>query len=291
MKHIVLLISLFTAALLNGQSINKQIEGSRPYLVGKINKEGLQSEPYRNWFDKNYQSSKPDPQTIQELKEMLPDYTIRVFLGTWCGDSRREVPRLYQLLDAASFPLQRLTTVALDKQSVHYRQSPGGEHEAMNVFRVPTFILLKDGKEVNRIIERPKASLEEDLLSMIKGDYSPNYQGVTAIIQLMEELGPGKFERKLDRIANRQGKEVENHYGLHTLAKVWYADEKQQEAIAISRLNCLIFPDEKSPKLLLASYLEGQGQSQDARMLYRQVLELEAENSTAKNALKRLATK
>lgn len=291
MKHLLLLLSFLITTNVLAQSINTQVDAKKPYLVGKINKEGLETPPYSSWFEKNYQAGKPDPGVIEQLQNQLSEYTIKAFLGTWCGDSRREIPKLYNVLDAAQFPLDRLTTVALDKRADSYRQSPGGEQEAMKVFRVPTIILFKDGKEVNRIIERPKVSIEADLLAMIAGNYTPNYADVTALMELMEELGPEKFERKLDRIARNQGAQLEHYYGLHTLAKVWYAAHKQDEAITITRLNCKLFPQEKGPKLLLASYMEDRGLTTDAGVLYREVLQLEADNTTAKNALKRLDTK
>jgi len=291
MKRYSILLCLFIGLSTFAQSINQEMDGKKPYLIGKINKDGLTTAPYQSWFEKNYNSVQPDAKLVEQLKPLLPEYTIKAFLGTWCGDSRREVPRLYQVLDLAEFPLQRLTTVALDKHADHYRQSPGGEQEAMNVFRVPTIILFKDGKEVNRIVERPKVSIEADLLTMMQGEYVPNYQGVTDIMGLMADLGPVKFERRLQRTARNYKEEVEHYYGFSTLAKVWYADNKKDEAVAVTRLSCMMFPEEKGPKLLLASYLEAVNLAQEARILYNEVLGLEAENSTAKNGLKRLATK
>lgn len=291
MKLLSYCLALLFCSNLSAQSINQEIDSSKPYLVGKINKEGLQSGAYAQWFEKNYNNHKPDPTTTEALQESLSDYTIKAFLGTWCGDSKREVPRLYAVLDAANFPLQRLTTVALDKQAKVYRQSPGGEQEALNVFRVPTIIVFKDGKEVNRIIERPKVSIEDDLLAIVNGNYQPNYQGETLVIKRMEEWGLDRFAKRQKKIAKEVAPMIKRYYGLQTLAKVQYAAGKQEEAIEITRLNTQLFPEEKGPKLLLAKYREADGDLVGAKELYNQVLEIEADNSTAKQALKRMETK
>lgn len=40
-----------------------------------------------------------------------------------------------------------------------YKESLQHEKKGLNIVRVPTFVIFKDGKEVNRIIERPIKTL------------------------------------------------------------------------------------------------------------------------------------
>ena len=154
-------------------------EGKTPYLIGKIDKSGLESETYNNWFSKNYDAYSPDPETIKAIKENLEDYEITLFMGTWCGDSKREVPKFYKILEAADYPMKQLTSVALSREKETYKESPQHEEAGLNIVRVPTFIFFKNGKEVNRIIERPIENLEKDILKiMTTNDYKSNYFGV-----------------------------------------------------------------------------------------------------------------
>ena len=72
--------------------------------------------------------------------------------------------------------MAQLEIVALDYRKEKYKQSPTGEEQGLNIKRVPTIIFLKDGKEVNRIVESPLETLEKDMAQIIlKKDYTPNY--------------------------------------------------------------------------------------------------------------------
>ncbi|SDQ05017.1 thioredoxin family protein [Flagellimonas zhangzhouensis] len=178
MKNVFTALLMLCIVATSAQEINTEIitEDGRQMLVGQINLEGFQTEPYRNWFQ-NGQNNYGVDQTIVELfKEQLQSYHIKLFLGTWCGDSKRESPRFIKILEAADFPMAQLEIVALDYRKGHYKKSPTGEEKGLNIIKVPTIIFFKDGKEVNRIVERPLESLEEDMAQiLLKKSYTPNY--------------------------------------------------------------------------------------------------------------------
>lgn len=83
-----------------------------------------------------------------------------VFFGTWCPDSVREVPRFMRLADASHF---RVRYIALDK----HKTDPEGEAGRWQIAHTPTFVVLHDGKEIGRIIERPTHSLREDIARLV----------------------------------------------------------------------------------------------------------------------------
>ena len=93
-------------------------------------------------------------------------------MGTWCRDSKREVPRIYRILDAVSFDKSRLTLINLDRT----KSSPKGKEESLNIHHVPTLILYRSGIEIGRIIESPIKSLEKDIAAILTDEsYTPNY--------------------------------------------------------------------------------------------------------------------
>jgi thioredoxin 1 len=93
----------------------------------------------------------------------LPDeVSVLLFFGTWCHDSEREVPRLLKLLEAADLSEDKLTLIALD----YRKREPEGRAREFNVRYTPTAIFLRAGAEVGRIVERPNASLAEDIKVM-----------------------------------------------------------------------------------------------------------------------------
>lgn len=160
------------------QEFNKEakLDNGYTFMVGQINLEGLNSAPYNQWFQKGTESYSVDTAMVELFKNDLKNYAIKLFLGTWCGDSKRETPRLIKILLAADFPTEQLEIVALDRRKGMYKKSPTGEEEGLNIIKVPTIIFFKDGKEVNRIVESPLESLEEDMAQIIlKKSYTPNY--------------------------------------------------------------------------------------------------------------------
>ncbi|KAB7528091.1 thiol reductase thioredoxin [Flagellimonas olearia] len=179
MKNIILTTCmLLCTAMVFAQEFNQEIvqEDGKRFLVGKINLDGLRSQPYQQWYLQGHQSYSVDSTMVNLFKEKLSDYTITLFLGTWCGDSKRETPRFVKILEAAEFPMDQLQIIALDRRKGHYKKSPTGEEKGLNIIKVPTMVFYKNGKEVNRIVERPIENLEEDIAQIVhERPYIPNY--------------------------------------------------------------------------------------------------------------------
>jgi len=178
MKRTITILSLlFCLSLSYSQTYNQLVvdDKGKEKLLGKINREGLTSNSFKNWFDKNYDNYTPNEELINALGNSLNNYTIKLFLGTWCGGSKREVPRFYKVLDVASFPENQLEVIAVDRTPEAYKKSPTGEEKGLNIQKVPTFIFYKNGKEINRIVESPQATLEQDIKAIIDGKYTPKY--------------------------------------------------------------------------------------------------------------------
>lgn len=169
---------LFLLSSITAQEINQEIamENGQSFLVGQINVEGLSSNTYKAWYESNHNGYETDQETISSFKNELSEHKILLFMGTWCGDSKREVPRFIKILEAADFPMENLKIVAVDRRKEMYKKSPTGEEWGLSIKRVPTFIFYKDGKETNRIIESPIATLESDIKKIVtQKSYTPNY--------------------------------------------------------------------------------------------------------------------
>jgi thiol-disulfide isomerase/thioredoxin len=119
----------------------------------------FQSPSYAAWFDTGYQNYRPQGETLSLLRKMEDSVAFVAVYGTWCGDSKREMPRFLKILDSISFPADRVTLIAVDRTM----QMPSGIKEQYHLTNVPTIMAIYRGVEVYRIIESPKKSLEEDL--------------------------------------------------------------------------------------------------------------------------------
>ena len=141
-------------------------------LVGKIEWSQLQEGEYGKWFNPNFKEYKVDMKSIPKIKKLMKGVEVTTFMGTWCHDSKREVPRVYKIMKAADVPDQNLNLIAVS----YDKTTPKGLEKGMDIVRVPTIILKKDGKELGRIVENTVESLEKDMLKILKGeDYTPPY--------------------------------------------------------------------------------------------------------------------
>ncbi len=178
MKHILIYTMLLCTSVVFCQEFNKEItqEDGRKFLVGQINLEGLKGQTYASWFEQGFQAYQVDQGMVDLFRKKLSKYDIKLFLGTWCGDSKRETPRFLKILEAADYPMDQLEIIALDRRKDHYKKSPTGEEKGLNIIKVPTMVFFKKGNEINRIVERPIESLEEDMAQIVHNKpYTPNY--------------------------------------------------------------------------------------------------------------------
>lgn len=145
-------------------------------LLGKCAPAALQQSPFADWYNQNYAAYTVDTATCNFIRPLLKDKKLTIFLGTWCGDSRREVPRIIKMLECCNFNFSNLTLIMVSNDDSLYKQSPAHEEAGRNIVRVPTIIVEEHRREEGRIVEYPVSSLEKDLLSiLLKENYVPNY--------------------------------------------------------------------------------------------------------------------
>ena len=140
-------------------------KNDRGYLIGFANREAFNDASYKYWFDDRYSEYKTDQELIAKLKPIINNFTIKGFMGTWCGDSKRETPRFYKILDETGFDQDYFELVTVGRN----KKTPDNLQEGFNIIRVPTFIFYKDGEEVGRFVEYPRETLEKDILKILTG--------------------------------------------------------------------------------------------------------------------------
>jgi thiol-disulfide isomerase/thioredoxin len=136
------------------------------WLLGYFKPGQLTSYPYSIWYLKGYDDYQLKTDAINKLLEINNgNISIKIVMGTWCPDSRREVPRFMKVLNAWQFPTDNLTFIGVDDA----KQSPVSEYVKLDIHRIPTFIIYKNNLEAGRIIENPATSLEQDLVNILTG--------------------------------------------------------------------------------------------------------------------------
>ncbi|WP_064435520.1 TlpA family protein disulfide reductase [Pseudoalteromonas neustonica] len=94
-----------------------------------------------------------------ELIQKLAGKDILVLFGTWCHDSQREVPRLLKLLEKSKVAVNSLQLIAVG----YNKKDPAGVAPAHELKYTATMIVMQEGKELSRVVEKPKNSLVIDL--------------------------------------------------------------------------------------------------------------------------------
>lgn len=172
MKHFFFLIAICTLLSCKTQQEITATKNKQEDLVGFANKSSFQQAPYDTWFTKNYKAYTPDITTISRLKENLKGISIKGFMGTWCGDSKRNVPRFYKILEETGFDESYFELVTVGRN----KKTPDNLQEGFDLLRVPTFIFYKNGEEVGRFVERPRETMEKDILKIVTGEpYKHSY--------------------------------------------------------------------------------------------------------------------
>ncbi len=256
-------------------------------ILGICTRDSLMKEPFKSWYQKNYDDYSPDEKVITLLKKNgLKDLTFEVFFGTWCGDSRREVPRFLKIADAVGITASQIKMIAVSTGE-QYKQSPGGETIGRSIYRVGTFIISRKGIEVNRITEHPVRTLELDLLDIISGNsYQSNYRSFPIVDAWLKDglltnpnISPRGLARQLKPILFSPGE-------LNAYGYVLIAQNHVKEAIAIFRINAAVFYDNPDMYSSLAEGLSKDQKHKEALENIEYAFTLNDEDYRIKDLLK-----
>ena len=133
-------------------------------LVGRISY--AQMRQYAEaWFDKEYDFYRINQERLEKIKPLLKDKRVVLLMGTWCEDSQREVPAMMKILDQAGYKTAEMEIIAIDED----KRTKEGHEKTYDLTYVPALIFFEGEKEINRIVEFPINSLEQDILDILSG--------------------------------------------------------------------------------------------------------------------------
>ncbi|MFN0082285.1 MAG: hypothetical protein ACKVOM_07165, partial [Ferruginibacter sp.] len=92
----ILVFFLFTGFQFKAQPLEEKI------LTGKITSKTLQSE---RWYRVGCRNYKPNKTVIDSLK-LFKDYTLLIFGGNWCSDTRTQLPAMMKVLKLSGLDKQ-----------------------------------------------------------------------------------------------------------------------------------------------------------------------------------------
>ena len=120
MKKIILIILIFFTSCKNPNTKNKDHSESDKDieyvdLIGDFKRKDLTKSPYDSWYIENYDNYELDVETAKKIKKLINrKISIKVIMGTWCSDSRDNVPGFFKLMDYLKFSDRRIELIGLD---------------------------------------------------------------------------------------------------------------------------------------------------------------------------------
>ncbi len=145
------------------KTITDTVSG-KPMLTGYCNRQAFADTNFSWWFDPTYQIYTVDTTALKDAPALLNNVDITIIMGTWCSDSKMEVPHFYKILDYLKYPTDKVKLIMVDRDI----NAPGTNVKDLEVDRVPTIIFSRNNKEIGRIIEFPRESFEIDMMRILK---------------------------------------------------------------------------------------------------------------------------
>lgn len=130
-------------------------------MAGRVTRAALEACPgYEPLAAHSYS---PDPAALAAIRRSAGGIQILVFVGIWCPDCKRELPRFLRVADEAGLAASQITLCVVDR----LKRDPEGLAAQWGIQAVPTFICVEGERELGRIIEQPAGTLEGDIAQIL----------------------------------------------------------------------------------------------------------------------------
>jgi thiol-disulfide isomerase/thioredoxin len=166
MKRVLITaLVIFWVQIVSAQTeVTREANGTK-ILKGFMTKQELATDSSFTWFAENQKGYTPDQNALQLLRANRDSINIVAFGGTWCGDTKYILPKFFVLADAAGLSPDRVTMLGVDRSKKTIQHLS----EAFGITNVPTLIVMKNGKEVGRVVEYGHTGLFDKDLAEILG--------------------------------------------------------------------------------------------------------------------------
>ena len=99
MKYVFYLLLLNFLTQVSVAQIKNQItldeKTSKRMLVGLCDRTAFNDTSFAFWFNDEYERYAVDTSTTNLIAKEIETVQMKIVLGTWCSDSREQIPRLF----------------------------------------------------------------------------------------------------------------------------------------------------------------------------------------------------
>ncbi len=142
------------------------MDGDAKVLEGLVSRSDIEKDSSFKWFQQNYNLGQADANAVKVFQQNGSKFQMIIFLGTWCEDTHNLLPVFFRLVDKSNYPADNITLIGVkpDKTTLD------NLHKAFNIIDVPTFIVMKDGKEIGRVVEYGESGqIDKELGKIVEG--------------------------------------------------------------------------------------------------------------------------
>jgi thiol-disulfide isomerase/thioredoxin len=134
-------------------------------LNGIVSKNDIQDNPSFGWYSQNQKGYVPASSILDPMIAAKDKFQFLVFGGTWCEDTQSILPKFFRLQELSGIQEKNISFFAVDRQ----KQTSGNMANTFKIVNVPTIIVLKDGKEVGRVVEYGKTGKwDQEVADLLK---------------------------------------------------------------------------------------------------------------------------
>jgi len=151
--------------LLGGALLLTSLSWAQTSKTDKVIKGRIEMKTFMNdqdlaWFYHGVNAYTPNDKMVDYIKSNRGKYNIIALIGTWDETSRQLLPKLYKTMILASSEEQIMMWGADEKLQT---DAPTD----YKLKKVPTFIIMKDGKEEGRLVGDSKETIESEVARLL----------------------------------------------------------------------------------------------------------------------------
>jgi thiol-disulfide isomerase/thioredoxin len=128
------------------------METGSKVLKGLLSRADIENDTSFKWFKENMKLGQANTVAVSAFEKNASKFQMVVFAGTWCDDSQNLLPVFYRLVDKSGYGDSSITLIGVNRSKTTLYNL----HNAFHITDVPTFIVMKDGKEIGRVVEYGK---------------------------------------------------------------------------------------------------------------------------------------
>lgn len=135
-------------------------------LRGIINKYLIQNDTaFTKWYTYNQGIYSPDTATLNVFEHTKGKLHFILFGGTWCEDTQFVLPRFFKLQEMSGISDDMISFFGVNRE----KRTLGNFAAAFGITNVPTIIVMKEGKEIGRVVEYGKTGrFDKELADIMK---------------------------------------------------------------------------------------------------------------------------